>query len=1240
MTKKMKNSVKTIILFSVVIMIILGSVFYFRIHNSSKESNISIAQTEVEEDIEATKYKYEGTKNDIDKEDNKKLEELINISDCTDEFMANYYEDVQELQNINNKENVVIVISEGDVENTYGATKIVKAPNNQYFLQYKNKKEKDNAIEKLKNNENVISAEENHAYKAIEYNHEITNTFMYKKENNTSFNSWGIHQTGLDEAIETINTNGTQNNVTVAIIDSGCDINSVNSKYSGKIEKAYDVIQNSELLSDMTDNGTHGTHIAGTIAEGTPDNVKILPVKAESSDEIFYDSDVILAINYITQDKKADVINMSFGGYYKDGNQAMEQAILAANSENIICVAAAGNDNRSSDKHYPSAFDGTISIASYDNKLNKSDFSNYGSTITFTAPGSNILSINGTKSGTSMATPHAVCAISILKSYNKDYNMNEVIEILRHYAIDLGDEGWDQYYGYGAINVEMNYCNCDCDSCQHIYCDGCECNNCAFNEENVIKKAEIINSIDYGSRSDIDFNNLRLIKKFTNGTKKCIKVNDIQDSFEIIEFNQNEQNDYGIFKYNNKEYTYDIELTNIANTWEYEKLQDNTIRLTRFKQSNINTLYVPETIDGYVVTEIGDDLFRYANNINGKVVYNNAVKGITKYILPDELIYIGSAAFYKSDIVELVANCVTIGSEAFEFCTELVNVNCNKIQEIRVSAFYGCDKMEEINLPEGLVSIGRNAFTSCDALKKVVLPRSLEQMNVGGTYAIEDAFRDSPNVVLYVYKDTNAHNYAKNSNNRFKLIDGHSFVKVLLQQTEYVAFEKAKTYNLIMEVADSEEEYNNDIKETINSSYIVTYQTGNNSFRCGDEYCIVTTSRGELLEGKAYVTVNKAQYNLVGTVAELSGRTGQKLKDVSLPNGYEWMDNNIVLVDVGHMTYKARYIPADTDNYEIVENVDINVNVELGKNILRPSILINDKVYDGTDIIPNNSIVITGLEGINYNIISAKTTNLNIGNIIAKVKLELSDEEFINYAFDNGEQQKEFEIEVNVNPLVVTKPTSIEKEYVYNGNEQVIELNNFNEDKMSISGNIRTNAGEQTTKISLKNENYRWDDGTNTDIEFTFRINKAEPNIIYNASNMIYKYEDEQFYGIELNVESPSNAIIKYANENDEYILDEMPQYNEIGTYTIKYRIYINENYTDIFGENTLVIVENYVLGDINGDGKVNIKDWNMLYSHINETELLEGYSLLCADINGDGKVNIKDWNRMYDHITEVNPLW
>ena len=62
--------------------------------------------------------------------------------------------------------------------------------------------------------------------------------------------------------------------------------------------------------------------------------------------------------------------------------------------------------------------------------------------------------------------------------------------------------------------------------------------------------------------------------------------------------------------------------------------------------------------------------------------------------------------------------------------------------------------------------------------------------------------------------------------------------------------------------------------------------------------------------------------------------------------------------------------------------------------------------------------------------------------------------------------------------------------------------------------------------------------------------------------------------------------------------------------------------------------------GDINGDGKINGKDWNRLYEHINETNLLTEEELKRADVNGDGKVNGKDWNRLYEHINETNPLF
>ena len=62
--------------------------------------------------------------------------------------------------------------------------------------------------------------------------------------------------------------------------------------------------------------------------------------------------------------------------------------------------------------------------------------------------------------------------------------------------------------------------------------------------------------------------------------------------------------------------------------------------------------------------------------------------------------------------------------------------------------------------------------------------------------------------------------------------------------------------------------------------------------------------------------------------------------------------------------------------------------------------------------------------------------------------------------------------------------------------------------------------------------------------------------------------------------------------------------------------------------------------GDVNGDGKVNGKDWIRLYEHISETNELTGEELKRADVNDDGKVNGKDWIRLYEHINETNPLF
>ena len=101
--------------------------------------------------------------------------------------------------------------------------------------------------------------------------------------------------------------------------------------------------------------------------------------------------------------------------------------------------------------------------------------------------------------------------------------------------------------------------------------------------------------------------------------------------------------------------------------------------------------------------------------------------------------------------------------------------------------------------------------------------------------------------------------------------------------------------------------------------------------------------------------------------------------------------------------------------------------------------------------------------------------------------------------------------------------------------------------------------------------------------------------------------------------------------------------YSAIRTYTMKgmKQNHVAREYTVTVGSSNVVQdVKICLLGDVTGDGKVNAKDHSRLYAHVNKTNLLTGYELLCADVTGDGKVNAKDHSRLYAHVSKTNPLW
>ncbi len=75
------------------------------------------------------------------------------------------------------------------------------------------------------------------------------------------------------------------------------------------------------------------------------------------------------------------------------------------------------------------------------------------------------------------------------------------------------------------------------------------------------------------------------------------------------------------------------------------------------------------------------------------------------------------------------------------------------IKNINEAAFYACDGLTEIEIPDSVTSIGESAFMMCSSLTSVIVPASVT--DIGGM-----AFLNCPNLILQVYEDSYAEQYA------------------------------------------------------------------------------------------------------------------------------------------------------------------------------------------------------------------------------------------------------------------------------------------------------------------------------------------------------------------------------------------------------------------------------------------------------------------------------------------------
>jgi len=264
---------------------------------------------------------------------------------------------------------------------------------------------------------------------------------------------WGPGRIGSDAYIDFLIASGKQNaSVVVAVLDTGLDTN--HPYFSGRHVPG----RNFDTAGGTTmDVHSHGTHVSGTVIDvaiALP-NVKIMPVKVLGDDGRGASTNVANGIRWAAENG-AKVINLSLGGSHV---AAKDDAVNYAVSRNVTVVVSAGNDSGSANDYCPAHTDTAITVASFDSANRPAGTSNHGECVNVAAPGVSIVSTmpgggTGTKSGTSMASPHVAGAAALLLCNNPSLTPASVKAQICHYVDQvLFSVTNGYYYGSGILNI-------------------------------------------------------------------------------------------------------------------------------------------------------------------------------------------------------------------------------------------------------------------------------------------------------------------------------------------------------------------------------------------------------------------------------------------------------------------------------------------------------------------------------------------------------------------------------------------------------------------------------------------------------------------------------------------------------------------------------------------------------------------------------------------------------------------
>ena len=608
-----------------------------------------------------------------------------------------------------------------------------------------------------------------------------------------------------------------------------------------------------------------------------------------------------------------------------------------------------------------------------------------------------------------------------------------------------------------------------------------------------------------------------------------------------------------------------------------------------------------------------------------KVIQTNAFKGDTsldKITFLGEVSTIDQSAFEKcTNLAEVVMNdtITQVGASAFRECTSLKRMPTtpsgetafSNIKIIQNSTFEKCTSLEYAVIPNSIAQIGPSAFNSCSAMTYVKWDENSTLSEIG-----DSAFSNCTSLERFSSSESG---------------DVSNFPSSLLR-IKSNAFNNDKLHNIVVGtpangstifIGNGAFQRNSELKKAdFSGSNIIEVPDS-----CFSECRNLNTC---LLPEKTVVKLGNgsfSQCNYLHTLGTKNDKEGEYTIPESLTSiGSNAFQNNFCMQVINfpasatslNLSMFNFYLKEDeikSKNYTPVEAINVDpanpnytsydgtlYNKDMTKLLVRP-VRKKDPIFTVPDSVET---IGTSSCAANYFLKSVKLTD-NVKKIEENAFHDCHNLEYIDFGSNgtvelvNGicnSSNGKITLYGTQNSTAQTYAEKFKNNVVFVDNAKVAAKLTFqNTDGANLKSKIALAKKIGKFTIVCKQTTANGEDAADT---LKWSVNKPEIATINNN-------------GV-LSIKDMGEVVVTARNAN--------------GTVSASITVVINEE-----GGN----ITETMLGDVNGDGKINVADIVKVAAHVKGIRKLD--DLAAADVNGDGKINVTDISKIAAHVKGLRKL-